>query len=65
MTVFINNQEVATEAAHLAALLAERALPNRGVAVAVNNKIAPRTAWEATPLADGDRITIIKAACGG
>lgn len=37
----------------------------RGVAVAVNKEVVPRSAWEATRLADGDRIEILRAAQGG
>lgn len=61
----INNQPTDTAAPTLAALSEELQLPQRGVAVAVNNRIAPRADWPATALADGDAVTIIKAAFGG
>lgn len=41
------------------------ALPERGIAVAVNNKVVARGDWGATELADGDCLTVIQAVCGG
>jgi sulfur carrier protein len=37
----------------------------RGVAVAVNAAVVPRSTWSATSLADGDRIELLTAAQGG
>jgi sulfur carrier protein len=37
----------------------------RGIAVAVNGSVAPRSAWSATELADGDVVEILTAAQGG
>ena len=65
MKILINNQETLTEATSVAMLAAELALPERGVALAVNNRIVPRTAWAETALNKGDNVTIIKAAFGG
>ncbi|MCY4163439.1 MAG: sulfur carrier protein ThiS [bacterium] len=40
--------------------------PNqRGVAVAVNQQIVPRSQWPTAQLCDGDRIEILEAAPGG
>jgi sulfur carrier protein len=39
--------------------------PRRGVAVAVNGEVVPRTGWPATPLRDGDRVEVLTAAQGG
>lgn len=65
MNISINNSPVVTEVATIAALAIELALPERGVALAVNNRVIPRTMWEHTNLHEGDNITIIKAAFGG
>lgn len=65
MKILINNQETLTEVTSVAMLAAELALPERGVALAVNNRIVPRTAWAETALNEGDNVTIIKAAFGG
>jgi sulfur carrier protein len=37
----------------------------RGIAVALNDSILPSARWEATKLAAGDRIEIVKAFAGG
>lgn len=65
MNVLINNKPTETEAKNLGELAKEMSLPERGVAVAVANKMVPRAEWDNTPLADGANIVIIKAACGG
>lgn len=65
MLIKVNNQEVVTEVATIAALAAELQLPERGVALAVNNRVVPRTAWADTALQENDSVTIIKAAFGG
>ena len=39
--------------------------PGRGVAIAVNGGVVPRTAWEQTLLRDGDRVEVLTAAQGG
>ncbi len=37
----------------------------RGLAVAVNGQVVPRRAWDATRLAPGDEIEIVKLFAGG
>ena len=50
----------------LGALARELGLTDRrGVAVAVNDAVVPRSAWPARALADGDRILVIQATQGG
>lgn len=65
MEIYVNNKPVGTEAANLDTLAKELSLPEKGVAVAINNKIVPRSQWEQTPLSEGTSVIIIKAACGG
>jgi len=36
-----------------------------GIAVAVNEAVVPRAAWDATKLASGDRVEILTAVQGG
>lgn len=43
----------------------ERNLPDRGVAVAVNNEMVPRCEWNRHIVKDGDDIVILKAFNGG
>lgn len=65
MKILINNRETETAAATLLSLATELQLPEKGVAVAVGNKMVPRTDWVDTQLKENDSITIIKATCGG
>jgi sulfur carrier protein len=37
----------------------------RGVAVAVNGEVVPRSSWPAARLRDGDRVEVLTAAQGG
>jgi sulfur carrier protein len=38
---------------------------SRGIAVAVNGEVVPRSAWDATDLRPGDRVEVLTAAQGG
>ncbi len=50
----------------VSALLAAKNLEEaRGVAVAVNNSVVPRSAWPTTLLSDGDVVEIVRAVGGG
>jgi sulfur carrier protein len=37
----------------------------RGVAVAVDGEVVPRSAWAATALADGQHVEVLRAVQGG
>jgi sulfur carrier protein len=50
--------------ADLVAAITGEPLP-RGVAVARDGAVVPRSAWRATVVADGDRIEILTATQGG
>lgn len=65
MKIQINNKEMETEAKSLTELAKEMALPEKGVAMAKDNKMVPRAEWENTLLTEGANVVIIKAACGG
>lgn len=65
MNIIINGKSADVKAANISELAAELGLPEKGVAVAVSNKMVPRTEWENTALSANDNVVIIKAACGG
>ena len=46
-------------------LVDDRLESPRGVAVAVNAEVVPRSAWPSHELADGDRVELLTAAQGG
>jgi len=66
MNVIINGaaHELPTGAtvAHAVQLLTG---PQSGVAVAVNDEVVSRGAWEATALAEADRVEVLTAVQGG
>ena len=65
MKLIVNNKEVETTANHLLQFAKELGLPEKGVALAVNQRMIPRAQWEDYALTEGMSIIIIKAVCGG
>ncbi len=65
MKVKVNNKDVETEACDMLALSCQLNLPEKGIAVAVNQQMVPREEWDECALKEGDDILIIKAVCGG
>ena len=65
MKISINNKQHQTQATTLSELASQLQLPLKGVAIAVDNQLKPRSSWGDTILQEGACITIIKAACGG
>ncbi|HUY65717.1 MAG TPA: sulfur carrier protein ThiS [Acidimicrobiales bacterium] len=46
-------------------LVAEWCTSSRGIAVARNGDVVPKSSWDATRITSGDRIEIVTAAAGG
>jgi sulfur carrier protein len=69
MRVFVNGapREVPerTTVAGLVREAAGREPEGRGVAVAVDAEVVPRSRWEATELAEGQRVEVLGAIQGG
>ena len=65
MNIKINNKETEVKATSQQELATEISLPEKGVAVAVNNRMVTRADWNHTAINDGDNIVVIKAVCGG
>ncbi|MBB2945414.1 sulfur carrier protein [Actinoplanes lutulentus] len=66
MRLTINGQDRSrTESCTVAILVAELIAAQRGVAVAVNGTVVPRSTWADVDLADGDRVEVLTAAQGG
>lgn len=53
------------EAMALMSVLEACDLPQKGIAVAINNKVVRKTDWPLTTVKDGDSVTVIQAVCGG
>lgn len=66
MKIVINHTEVEIDGTPtLAEVLMHQNLAGDGVAVAIDNKVVPRAQWADTIVADGARLTVITAVCGG
>jgi sulfur carrier protein len=65
MKLKVNDKEVETGATNLSQFSQEQNLPTSGIAIAVNQRMVPRTEWDSYALSEGDNILIIKAVCGG
>jgi sulfur carrier protein len=68
MTVEINGRQVQlAEGAPLSDAVAEAGggAQARGVAVAVDGEVVPRSSWESTKLRDGQRVEVVGAIQGG
>jgi sulfur carrier protein len=67
MTLQVNDRPlVVADTTTLSQLLDQLGLSGRnGLAVAVNNAVAPRSGWPTRRLADGDQVLVIQATQGG
>ena len=65
MNVTVNNKPVETGASTLKELAVQLELPEKGVAIAVSNKMVPRSEWENFAITEGVSIIVISASCGG
>ena len=63
----MNGRRAPVAAATIAELLAEQAVEmgQRGIAVALNGSVVPRSAWGETALSPGDSVEIVRAMQGG
>lgn len=65
MRVTVNGDDVVLdESATVATLVASMGLPDRGIAVALDWSVLPRSEWDRV-LADGARVEIVTAVQGG
>ena len=66
MTVTVNGRAMKLpDSCDVAALVVEFTDARRGVAVAVNGEVVPRSAWAGTGLTEGDQVEVLTAAQGG
>ncbi len=66
MTALVNGErrELA-EGTTVEQLLDALAVPHRGVAVALDAEVVPRSAWAATVVAEGAHVEVVQAVQGG
>jgi len=68
MELLINGEARESQAANVAELLTEEldeGHTRKGIAVALNGQVVPRTEWESSRISKGDRVEIVRALPGG
>lgn len=65
MNIVLHGERLTTEATTVGALVDERVPDRRGVAVAVDGHVVPRTAWDTTALTEGATVELVGAVQGG
>lgn len=66
MKVYLNNKEYEVNSSeNLSGFLKAHDMLRPGIAIAVNNRVIPKTEWETTALEPEMKITLIRAVCGG
>jgi sulfur carrier protein len=63
MTIELNGEPLEVEEPATVARLVGR--QRKGVAVAVDGEVVPRSEWDRTELADGQRVEVVGAIQGG
>lgn len=63
--MIVNGVHHERDAQTVTSLLAALEIPTRGVAVAVNGEVIPRSTWDTHPVAPTDSVEIVTAAAGG
>lgn len=66
MKVYINQNETEVpEGTTVKELLDLQQIAAEGTAIAIDNKLVPKSEWSNRTLTDGDKITLIRATFGG
>ncbi len=67
ITIFVNDEtiQINENSSVLDVLKILHREEDKRMAIAINNKVIPKTHWEETKLQENDNITLIKAAYGG
>ena len=66
MTALVNGEPLKVDAGTtVEGVIAALKLGPRGIAVALNGAVVPRSAWPSTAVGEGDRVEVLTAAQGG
>lgn len=66
MQIFINDEPIeCPEGSTISTLLIQQGIPAENMAVALNETVVPKTAWDQTDIPADSNIIIIKAVQGG
>jgi len=67
MNIYVNNkmQEIQGQPKITDALASLNIVSQKGIAIAINNNVVPKTEWDNYILQDEDKVTLIRATQGG
>ena len=67
MKYFVNNElkEIRESTSLFDVLVQMKIADQKGIAVAINNSVIPKSEWEKYKLSENDKVTIITATQGG
>ncbi|MDV3129438.1 sulfur carrier protein ThiS [Mycobacterium sp. 21AC1] len=66
ITITVNDETVELEdTTTIETMLVNRGFPDKGIAVALDWSVLPRSEWERTALVDGARVEVVTAVQGG
>lgn len=67
MIISINNKPLQlTNASNIMSMLQQLQFGSaKGIAIAINDQVVPRSQWESHSIQENDRVTIIRATQGG
>lgn len=66
MQVYLNQKETEVpEGTTVKGLLDRQQIAAEGTAIAIDNKLVPKSEWDNRTLTPGDKITLIRATFGG
>ncbi len=65
MNITLNHKEQTIQSTTIDGLIEEFSIETKGVAIALNNRVIPRSNWGATKLNEGDKVVIVSAVFGG
>jgi sulfur carrier protein len=66
MRVLVNHKiQELKDNANLMDLLTHMQLPEKGIALAIDNKVIPKNKWQSFELSDQMKVTMIRATQGG
>ncbi|MDI2091355.1 sulfur carrier protein ThiS [Commensalibacter oyaizuii] len=65
MKIYLNGQDIETQAETLMVLFQEQKIDSTAIATAVNGDFVPRTAYETTKLTQGAKVEVLSPMQGG
>lgn len=63
--IICNGVELAWSEGSVAELVVHLGFPQKGIALAINGEIVPRSAWSVTTLTAGSVVNVVTATAGG